>query len=184
MKRIAGVDEAGRGPLAGPVVAAAAVFSEGYSNPLIDDSKKLSAKKRESLVALIQEEALEYAVVSIDNWTIDRLNIREATKLAMSSAVRRVSSDLVLIDGNMAIDTELPQRTIVGGDATEVEIAAASILAKVHRDRIMKTLDGMYPGYGMAKHSGYPTKQHRQAIADLGPSPVHRVTFKGVKEFV
>lgn len=180
---IAGVDEAGRGPLAGPVVAAAAVFAEGFSHPRIRDSKKLSAKTRENLFEEIKRLASSWSIVAVGARRVDALNIREATKLAMSLAVRRVHADLVLIDGNMEIDTALPQRTVVGGDDKHVEISAASILAKVWRDRLMVVLDKKYPGYGFSLHAGYPTADHRLAVATLGPSPVHRRTFRGVKEY-
>ena len=138
---IAGVDEVGRGPLAGPVVAAAAVFAAGYVNPAIKDSKQLSAKRREQLVDVIKRDAVGWAIVAVGPKRIDRLNIREATKLAMSLALKRVRADRVLVDGNMAINTALPQRTVVKGDAKHVEISAASILAKVYRDQMMAVLD-------------------------------------------
>ena len=180
--KICGVDEVGRGPLAGPVVAAAVVFEEGYSNPELKDSKKLTAKKRESLVETIKEDSLDIAVIAVGHQRIDQLNIREATKLAMSLAVKRIKADTVLIDGNMEIDTELPQETVIKGDSLHVEIAAASIIAKVYRDNLMKTLDHKYPGYDLSKHAGYPTKAHKAAIVEIGPSPIHRKTFRGVKE--
>lgn len=182
MTLIAGVDEAGRGPLAGPVVAAAAVFESGYNNSEIRDSKKLSAKKRETLFEIIRRDAAAWAIVAVGPRRIDDINIREATRLAMKLAVERIHADIVLIDGNVPIETTLPQRTIVGGDALRVEISAASILAKVWRDRLMCILDTKYPGYGLARHFGYPTSSHRGAIAALGPSPIHRRTFAGVRE--
>jgi ribonuclease HII len=182
--RIAGVDEVGRGPLAGPVVAAAAVFKTGYSNPEIKDSKQLSAKKRDYLYEVIRREALDWAIVAVGHRRIAALNIREASRLAMSLALKRVQADYVLVDGNMPIDTDLPQRTVVKGDALHVEISAASILAKVWRDRLMCVLDRRFPGYGFARHAGYPTLQHRLAISRLGPSLVHRLEFSGVKEYV
>ena len=184
MRRIAGVDEAGRGPLAGPVVAAAVVFSENYANSQIKDSKKLSAKKREQLVEVIKRDALQYAIVAVGHQRIRRLNIREASRLAMSLALKRVRADCVLVDGNMAIDTPLPQKTVIHGDALCVEISAASILAKVWRDELMRKLSARYPGYGFERDSGYPTKNHRSCIRLIGPSPVHRVTFRGVREYV
>lgn len=185
---VAGVDEAGRGPLAGPVVAAAVVFPANFFNPKIKDSKQLSAKNREELIELIKGSALAYSIIAVGHKRIDKLNIREATKLAMSAAVARaaarVRADLVLIDGNMLINTKLPQEAIVKGDSKVTHIAAASILAKTYRDALMKTLNTKYPGYGLEKHAGYPTKAHRIAIQSLGPSPIHRSTFRGVREFL
>ncbi|MDZ4786211.1 MAG: ribonuclease HII [bacterium] len=181
---IAGVDEVGRGPLAGPVVAAAAVFKEGYINPEIKDSKKLSQKKRELLVEVIKRDAVAWSIVSVGHTRILKLNIREASRLAMALAVRRVKADLVLVDGNVEIETRLPQRTIIGGDNLHVEISAASILAKVWRDHLMLVLDKKYPGYGFSAHAGYPTKFHREAVQRLGPCKVHREAFRGVKEFI
>ena len=183
MKRIAGVDEVGRGPLAGPVVAAAVVFPEGFSHPEINDSKKLTARKRESLVAVIKELALDWSIVAVGHHRIDQINIREASRLAMKLAVERVQADEVLVDGNVPIDVRLPQTTIVGGDALRVEIGAASIIAKVWRDDLMVILGRKYPGYGLENHAGYPTETHRNAIIALGPSAVHRRTFRGVKEY-
>ncbi len=183
---IAGTDEAGRGPLAGPVSAAAVVFPEGYENKEIKDSKQLSAKKREILYDAILKDALAYSIICVGHHRIDRFNIREASRLAMKLAVKRVAQkckvDLVRVDGNTPIVTHLPQQTVVGGDRKHVEISAASILAKVYRDRLMNVLDKKYPGYGLKKHAGYPTKDHKEAIAKLGPSKVHRKTFSGVKE--
>ncbi len=181
--RIAGIDEVGRGPLAGPVVVAAVVFEEGYENPEIKDSKKLSAKKREKLVSCIQSDALEWAIVAIGPEEIDAINIRAATRLAMSRAAARVQADLLLIDGNMSIDSDIPQRTVVGGDALHVEISAASIIAKVFRDDLMAKFGKIYPGYGFEKHAGYGTKAHLEAIRTLGPCPLHRRTYKGVSEY-
>ena len=182
-RRIAGVDEVGRGPLAGPVVAAAVILPFNYSNRRIQDSKKLSAKKREELAEVIKAEALEYSIVAVGHKRIDRLNIREATKVAMQLCLQRVSADYALIDGNMTIDSCTPHEAIVKGDSKFVQIAAASIIAKVHRDALMAILDRRYPGYSFTKHAGYPTVKHREAISALGPCPVHRTTFKGVKEF-
>lgn len=181
---VAGLDEAGRGPLAGPVVAAAVVFPAGYSNPDIKDSKKLSAKRREKLVSAIKRDALSWAVVAVGHRRIDKINILQASRLAMSLAAKRVRTDYLLIDGNQLIESPLPQEAIVHGDALCVEISAASILAKVWRDGLMERLEVKYPGYGFARHAGYPTSSHRQAIADLGPSRVHRRTFRGVSEYV
>jgi ribonuclease HII len=177
---IAGVDEVGRGPLAGPVVAAAVVFPKGYKNSLIKDSKKLSSRAREMLVEQIKKDAAEWKIVAVGHRRVDNLNIRQASKLAMSLAVRGVKADLVLVDGNMMIDTTVPQKAIISGDSLHVEISAASILAKVTRDNLMRILDLKYPGYAFSSHFGYPTAVHRKALRDLGPSRVHRLTFNGV----
>lgn len=181
---IAGVDEVGRGPLAGPVVAAVTVFNEGYINPEIKDSKKLSAKKREELVGVIKRDCVQWSIVAVGHHRIHELNIREASRVAMSLAVKRIKADLVLVDGNVPIYTRYDQRTVIKGDALHVEISAASIIAKTYRDWLMEVLDKKYPGFGLAGHAGYPTESHRAAIAALGPSPIHRVDFRGVKEFV
>ena len=182
MKQICGVDEVGRGPLAGPVVAAAAVFPEGYRNPNIRDSKQLSAKKRDYLIEVIRAEALAWKIIAVGHTRIDRLNILQATRLAMKLAVERLPlrPDLVLVDGNVPIDIPHPQRTVVKGDSLHVEISAASILAKVWRDHLMEVLDTKYPGYGLAGHAGYPTASHRAALLALGPSRIHRHSFRGV----
>ena len=182
--RKAGVDEAGRGPLAGPVVAAAVVFPNNYCNPKITDSKKLSAKNRELLFSEIISKATSWSIVAVGHKRIEELNIREASLLAMSLALKRVDADFVWVDGNARIPTEIPQETIIGGDSKIIEISAASILAKVYRDKLMTILDKKYPGYGLSEHSGYPTKAHRDAVQRLGPSKIHRKTFKGVQEFL
>lgn len=184
MKLIAGVDEAGRGPLAGPVVAAAAVFKSGYRNRDIKDSKQLSAKIREELADVIKAEAVQWAIVAVGHHRIQRLNILRASLEAMSLSVARVRADMVLVDGNMPISCTIPQRTIVDGDALHVQISAASILAKVYRDRLMRILDAKYPGYEFSKHAGYPTQTHREAIARLGPCRIHRRSFHGVREYL
>lgn len=182
---IAGIDEAGRGPLAGPVVAAAVVFEEGYSNSEIRDSKQLSASKREKLVDVITSESRDYAVVAVGPRRIEQLNIRQATREAMRLALRRVvCPDLVLIDGNTPIETTLAQETVVKGDQKHVEIAAASILAKVWRDSLMVRIGRRYPGYEFEEHVGYPTKAHRALVKELGPCRVHRETFSGVREYL
>jgi ribonuclease HII len=178
--RICGVDEAGRGPLAGPVVAAAVVYDESYENADIRDSKVMSAKQRNALFEHIKETAFAWSIIAVGPRRIEEINILQATKLAMRLAVARVEADLVLIDGNQRIDCRLPQRTVVGGDRLHVQISAASILAKVWRDRLMETLGARYPGYGFEKHAGYPTPSHKRAIVELGPCRVHRKTFAGV----
>ena len=177
---ICGVDEAGRGPLAGPVVAAAVVFDHEYENPDIRDSKVMSAKQRDALFEYITSTARSWSVIAVGPRRIEQLNILQATKLAMKLAVERVEADLVLIDGNQPIACRIPQRTVVGGDRLHVQISAASIVAKVWRDRLMETLGERYPGYGFEKHAGYPTPSHKRAIVELGPCRVHRKTFAGV----
>lgn len=178
---IAGVDEAGRGPLAGPVVAAAVVFQDGYSNDKIRDSKQLSSQKREQLVELIKSHAASWAIVSVGHERIRELNILQATRLAMRLAVQRISADLVLVDGNTRIDISQRQETVIGGDRLHVQISAASILAKTYRDWLMQLLERRYPGYGLGKHMGYGTSAHRSAILELGASRIHRSTFAGVR---
>lgn len=180
---IAGIDEVGRGPLAGPVVAAAAVFEKGYTNPLFVDSKKLTPARRAALLPIIMQDAVSYSIIAVGHQRIEEHNIRGATKLAMELALKRVKADHVLIDGNMSIDTLIPQTTVVKGDSKHVEIAAASILAKEYRDNLMKTLDEKYPGFSFSKHAGYPTKAHKEAISLHGPSRIHRRSFRGVKEY-
>jgi ribonuclease HII len=184
LESIIGIDEAGRGPLAGPVVAAAAVFPADYAHKKINDSKKLSKKIRDSLFSEIQLEAIDWAIVAVSPWEIDKRNIREATKWAMSLACEAVRGDRVIIDGNMLIRTPRPQEAIVRGDALHVQISAASILAKVWRDKHMEELSEYFPEYGFALHNGYPTKAHREAVARFGPCPIHRKTFAGVREYL
>ncbi len=181
-KLVAGIDEAGRGPLAGAVYAACVVFEPGVVIPEINDSKKLSEKKREQLFDVICERALYYSIVSVDEKVIDEINILEATYRAFADSLRAlpVMPDIALIDGNRAKNIPTEYETIVKGDSHSQSIAAASILAKVSRDRYTTELDKMYPQYGFAKHKGYPTKEHYEAIEKYGPSPVHRLTFKGV----
>lgn len=180
---IAGVDEAGRGPLAGPVVSAAVVLSEGFPDHGIMDSKKLSPKKRELLYDVIMDKALGVCVGVASHHEIDRINILRASLLSMRRAVNGLAlkPDYLLIDGTFSIDSPIQQQTIVKGDALSVSIAAASIVAKVTRDRIMTDMHKLYPGYGFDRHKGYPTKAHKQALVELGPSPVHRFSFKGVR---
>ncbi len=176
---VCGVDEAGRGPLCGPVVAAAVILPEGYVPEGLDDSKKLSAKKRERLFDEITAHATAYAIAQSSVQEIDELGILEATLLAMRRAIAQLSPapDLALIDGNIARGFDLPARPIIGGDALVPEIAAASILAKVTRDAICLDLDAEYPIYGIAKHKGYGTKAHMDALRAHGPSPIHRKKF-------
>ena len=183
---IAGVDEAGRGPLAGPVVAAAVIFSSSIDIAGLDDSKKLSAKKREALFPKIQEKAIAYGMSVVGPEVIDEINILEAARLAMKQAVDQLNPvpDLLLIDGNQKIESSLDQWAIIKGDSKSLSIAAASVLAKVTRDRIMEDYHKLYPQYQFDRHKGYGTKLHRTLIQEHGPCPIHRITFKGVSEHI
>ncbi len=176
---ICGIDEAGRGPLAGPVCAAACVLPAGLELEGLNDSKKLSEKRREALYDQITAQALAWAVCLVDEKTIDEINILQATFRAMRGAVSKLSltPNLCLVDGNLDPGLGLPTKTVVKGDATCASIAAASILAKVTRDRLMLRYDAQYPGYGFAAHKGYGTKAHYAALAALGPCPIHRRSF-------
>jgi len=179
---IAGIDEAGRGPLAGPVVSAAVILPSSFTCPGINDSKKLSEKKRDVFFPLISEQALAVGIGIADHTEIDQINILQASLLSMKRAVQDLtqSPDFLLIDGKFTIESDLPQQAIVKGDSKSISIAAASIIAKVTRDRIMKELHKTYPLYNFHRHKGYPTKAHKQAIIEHGPCPVHRRSFKGV----
>ncbi len=185
-RTVAGVDEAGRGPLAGPVVAAAVVLDPAIEIAGVNDSKKLTERKREELFASIMESAVAVGVGIMDHEVVDRDNILQATLAAMGMAVTQLSAppDFLLIDGISRIPLAVQQRTIKKGDGRSVSIAAASIIAKVTRDRLMKEYDLLYPGYGLADHKGYGCQAHLDAIARLGPSPIHRKSFRGVKEHV
>ncbi|MGL4604683.1 MAG: ribonuclease HII [Iodobacter sp.] len=177
---ICGVDEAGRGPLAGAVYAAAVILPAEYDLPGLNDSKKLTARRRDILFDLIRSSALSWSVASASIEEIDELNILHATMLAMQRAVAglHIVPAEALIDGNrVPKGLTVPGRAIIGGDALEACISAASVLAKVSRDRDVETFEVLYPGYGFAKHKGYPTAQHLEALARLGPCPVHRKTF-------
>ncbi len=178
-KRIAGVDEAGRGPLAGPVVAAAVIFPPYFYIPEVKDSKKLTPRKREELYALIQEHAIAYGIGLVTPEEIDRINIRQATFKAMRMAIGQLalSPDYILFDGYELPEKIFPQEAIIHGDALSFTIAAASILAKVYRDRLMIEYDKQFPQYGFARHKGYGTAQHREAVRKFGPSPIHRKSF-------
>ena len=182
---LAGVDEVGRGPLAGPVVCAAVILPLEEEKRIlgIDDSKKLSAKKREYLSEKIKEAARAFSIVEVDEGTIDEINILQATRLGMKRAVEALSApaDFVLTDGNMTLDISLPQRSIVKGDALVSSIGAASILAKVYRDALMAEYDKLYPQYGFARNAGYGTAEHIRAIKEVGICKIHRLTF--VKKF-
>lgn len=182
---IAGVDEAGRGPLAGPVAAACVILkSDGPFVKGADDSKKLSEKRREALFEEIKETSLAYGISLVDNRRIDEINILQATYEAMRNALAdaiKMAEDtapgMILVDHVHIPEIEIPQMSITHGDAQSVSIASASILAKVSRDRLMKEYDEKYPQYGFAKHKGYGTKAHYEAIAQYGPSEIHRMTF-------
>lgn len=176
---VAGVDEAGRGPLAGPVYAAAVILKEDAVIDGINDSKKLSEKRREELYDKIIENAVAYSVFSVDEKTIDEINILNATHIAMNGAVDNllVPPDFVIIDGNSIKNMLTPHETIIKGDSKSISIAAASILAKVSRDRYITQIAEKYPEYGFEKHKGYGTKAHNEAILKYGPSPIHRKTF-------
>lgn len=176
---ICGVDEAGRGPLAGPVCAAAVILPDHLELPGLNDSKKLSDKKRRELFPLIKEQAIAYGIGLADEKEIDEINILQATFLAMERAIAQLEgkADLALIDGNRAKDFGMSVKTVVKGDSLSASIAAASILAKVTRDDMMEAYANEYPGYGFEIHKGYGTKAHYAALTEKGPSPIHRMTF-------
>ncbi len=178
-KLICGVDEAGRGPLAGPVFAAAVILPDNLGDLEINDSKKLSEKKRDALFEVIKEKALAFSIASADEKEIDEINILNATFLAMKRAVEGLSikPEIALIDGNRKANTGIEEMTLVKGDAKSISIAAASILAKVSRDRYLLELDEKYPEYQFRKHKGYPTALHYEMIKEHGISPVHRLSF-------
>lgn len=181
-QRIAGLDEAGRGPLAGPVVAAAVVFGSAGRIRGLHDSKLLTENLREKLFDEVYSTAAAVAVGIVSSDTIDEINILQATRLAMTRAVSAMKPppDYLLIDGPISLDVSIPQRSIIKGDRLSLSVAAASIVAKVTRDRLMKTLHEHYPLYGFDRHKGYGTKAHREAIRRYGPCPIHRRCFKGV----
>lgn len=176
---VCGVDEAGRGPLAGPVCAAAVILPKELIIPGLNDSKKLTDKKRRELYDLITDQAVSYGIAFASEKEIDEINILQATFRAMERAVTQLSvkPDLALVDGNREPSLGLPVKTVVKGDSLSASIAAASILAKVTRDRLMEEQDAMYPAYGFAVHKGYGTKRHYEALAAEGPCPIHRMTF-------
>jgi ribonuclease HII len=187
--RIAGLDEVGRGPLFGPVVAAAVILPAGCCLQGLTDSKKLSEKKRALLDLEIRANAISWAIAEVNAETIDRINIRQASLLAMRRAVEQLAlgpdfllPDFLLIDGRDTIDWPCPQQAVIHGDATSFSIAAASVLAKVHRDRLLVELDRDFPGYGLAQHKGYGSPQHLAALARLGPTPLHRKSFRPVAQ--
>lgn len=178
-KYVCGVDEVGRGPLAGPVVCAAVIMPLDDVIEGVDDSKKLSAKKREALSVLILKKASAVNICRIEADKIDEINILEATKLCMKNAVEglEITPDCVLCDGNMTLDISVPQQSIIKGDALSYSIGAASIVAKVYRDKLMDGYAEVYPGYGFEKHKGYGTAAHIEAIKERGLCPIHRRSF-------
>jgi len=187
--RIAGLDEVGRGPLFGPVVAAAVILRKGCRITGLTDSKMLSEKKRAGFACEIRATAVAWAIASVDVETIDRINIRRASLLAMRLAVEQLAQapdfllpDFLLIDGRDTIDWPCAQQAVIHGDAISLSIAAASVLAKVHRDRLLVELDGQFPGYGLASHKGYGCPEHLAALARLGPTPLHRKSFNPVAQ--
>jgi ribonuclease HII len=184
--RIAGCDEVGRGPMFGPVVAAAVILAPKCRLDGLDDSKKVCEKKRNELDILIRAQAVAWAIAAVDVETIDRINIRNASLLAMRLAVSQLAltPDYLLIDGCDTIDWPCPQQSVIHGDGTSFSIAAASILAKVYRDRLLVELDNQYPGYGLASHKGYCSAAHREALARLGPTPLHRKNWSPVAQTV
>lgn len=185
--RIAGLDEVGRGPMFGPVVAAAVILPKGCRLQGLTDSKKLTEKMRNEFDGEIRSRAIAWAVAAVDVETIDRINIRRASLLAMRTAVEQLTlaPDYLLIDGIdtlEAIAWPCQQQAVVQGDATSMSIAAASVLAKVHRDRMLVELDAVYPGYGLASHKGYCSAQHLEALQRLGPTPLHRKSYRPVAQ--
>ena len=183
---VIGIDEAGRGPLAGPVVVAGVVFPPNFHYEGINDSKKISDKKRRQLFDLIKKEALSYVICVVDRKKIDSLNIYKATQEAMQGCVDKIGVEIsgVLTDAMPLPNCKLPVDAIVKGDMKSISIAAASILAKVTRDTIMEYYDEIYPGYGFAGHKGYGTKKHIEALNSIGVCPIHRVSFEPVKSMV
>jgi ribonuclease HII len=186
LRAIAGVDEVGRGALAGPVVAAAVILDFADVPEGINDSKKLTRLQRERLAAEIERRAVSFSVARIEHFEIDQINIHRASLLAMERAIKglRPPADYVLIDGRHKVPLlECPQLTIIKGDCLSVSVAAASIVAKVTRDRWMRDYDEQYPGYSFASHVGYNTRTHQEAICKLGPSAIHRLSFRGVLSY-
>ena len=183
--QIAGIDEAGRGPLAGPVVSAAVILPGDFDVQGVDDSKKLTPARRDRLYSKIVDRARSVGVGIVDCGQIDRINILQAALLSMAKAAGKLdpAPDFLLIDGIFTIPSDTQQKAIPKGDSLSISIAAASIVAKVTRDRIMARYHAKFPEYGFDRHKGYPTRAHREAIARYGISPIHRLTFKGVKEY-
>jgi ribonuclease HII len=183
-QRIAGCDEVGRGPMFGPVVAAAVILPVDCRLTGLTDSKLLTEKKRNEFEVEIRAKAIAWAIAAVDVETIDRINILRASLLAMRMAVEKlvVVPDYLLIDGRDTIDWPCPQKSVIQGDATSRSIAAASVLAKVHRDALLVELDSVYPGYGLARHKGYCSREHLAALDKLGPTPLHRRSFSPVAQ--
>lgn len=181
-RHVAGVDEVGRGPLAGPVVAAAVLLPDDFQPDGINDSKKLSARQRAAAFERICRQAAGIGLGVIDAEIIDRINILQASLLAMATAIDQLdpSPDYLLVDGNQPVKRPIKQTTLIRGDSRSVSIAAASIVAKVTRDRLMETYHRLYPAYGFARHKGYPTRAHRETLLALGGCPIHRRSFNGV----
>ncbi len=181
---IAGLDEVGRGPMFGPVVAAAVILAPGTRFSGLTDSKKLTEKKRVELDTVIRTRAVAWAIAAVDSETIDRINIRQASLLAMRLAVEQLTQppDYLLIDGVDTIDWPCTQQSVIQGDATSFSIAAASVLAKVYRDNLLIQLDQQFPGYGLASHKGYCSQEHLEALARLGPTPLHRRSYNPVAQ--
>ena len=175
---VAGVDEAGRGALAGPVVVAAVIFSPNTQIEEVEDSKKLKPADREKLFTVICQTAMHYDIVVIAHQEVDRINVLQATLKGMKQSIENIKPDYVLVDGNRYPNCEVKGHAVIKGDSISKSIAAASILAKVSRDRIMQEFSKQYPKWDFAKHKGYPTQQHRQLIAEFGISPIHRKTFR------
>ena len=182
-RAIAGVDEAGRGPLAGPVVAAAVILPEGFHSTQIKDSKALTPKARKKAFSIVTAEAVSFAVALSTPEEIDEINILQASLLAMRRAVERLSHlpDFLYVDGTFPVPCSISQEPLVRGDSRCLSVAAASILAKVARDGMMVEYDRVYPGYRFSSHKGYPTRDHLAALRLLGPCPIHRKTFRGVR---
>jgi len=182
--RIAGLDEVGRGPMFGPVVAAAVILAPSCRLEGLTDSKRLSEKRRNELDAEIRANAVAWAIAAVDAETIDQINIRQASLLAMRRAVEQLAltPDYLLIDGVDTIDWPCPQQAVVKGDATSLSIAAASVLAKVYRDRLLVEMDRQFPGYGLANHKGYCSAEHLAALERLGPTPQHRKSYQPVAQ--
>jgi ribonuclease HII len=183
---VAGLDEVGRGPMFGPVVAAAVILPKPWRLQGLTDSKQLTEKQRNAFDVEIRAAALAWAVAAVDVETIDRINILRASLLAMRLAVAQlaVAPDYLLIDGRDTIDWPCRQQAVVQGDAQSISIAAASVLAKVHRDRMLVELDAVYPGYGLARHKGYCSREHMEALARLGPTPLHRKSYAPVAQIM
>ncbi len=184
-RMVAGIDEAGRGPLAGPVVAVSSILPENCQIEGLKDSKKLTEKKRDQLCGIIFEKAVSIGIGIVFEEVIDQINILQATKMAMIESISKLeyAPDFLLIDGNQNLNSKIPQRAIIKGDSLSASIASASIIAKVTRDRMMRHSHQIHPQYGFSKHKGYGTREHLNNIIKFGPSKIHRKTFKGVKEY-